>query len=98
MCRYIMVDGRCHIIYYHFCYHQINTTMNSISAIAGLGVPLIPKAASYIPSKATVSTDNNSSEPGGNESDTKTSSSVATTIVCLLTAAAGELQSCFHPA
>jgi hypothetical protein len=94
-----MVDGRCHIIYYHFCYHQINTTMNSISAIAGLGVPLIPKAASYyIPSKATVSTDNNSSEPGGNESDTKTSSSVATTIVCLLTAAAGELQSCFHPA
>ena len=69
--------------------------MNSISAVASLGVPLIPKIDVDVPSTISVGSTQQSTQPDAAASDKKVksmirSSSVVTSAVCLLAAGAGE--------
>ena len=64
--------------------------MNTISAIAGLGVPLIPKAGVDVPTEVSVSTGNNDAIEAEEESTHNSASIMITTAICVMAAAGGE--------
>lgn len=65
--------------------------MNSISAIAGLGVPLIPKQDDLVSTVVSVSTGNDDTiESSDRKSRSSSGGAIVTTVICFLAAGGGK--------